>query len=95
MVCIKTSSLLSDAHGIRFSVSRDTIFQRTHTFQGEREWATDFYSRIGSEQDVYLWIQDNRTRWIGANQDFDVVLRKVKTGDFGLAYLVFYHVCRY
>lgn len=80
LVRMKTSPLLSDAHGIRFSVSRDTIFQRTRTFQEDREWAVDFYSRIDSELDVCLQrlgLQD-RTRWIDANQDFDVVLRKVR-----------------
>ena len=77
MVRIETSSLLSDDHGIRFSIFRDTIFQRTRTCQGDREWAADFYSWIGNELDVCLRIQD-KARWIDANQDFDVVLRKVK-----------------
>ncbi len=77
---MKRSPLLPYAHGIRFSVSRDTILQRTCTFQGDREWAADFYSRIEDKLDVclqQLGLQD-QVRRVDANQDFDAVLREVK-----------------
>jgi len=77
---MKTSPLLPDIRGIRLSVSRDTILQRTHTFQGDREWAADFYSRIEGKLDEciqQLGLQD-RVRWIDANRDFEVILRNVR-----------------
>lgn len=77
---MKTSPLLSDVYGIRFSVSWDTIFRRTSTFRGDREWAADFYSKIEGKLDMCLHRLglESRVRWIDANQDFDAVLRQVR-----------------
>ena len=45
---MKKSPLIDSAVGIYLDIPKDLIFQRTKTFQQDREWAADFYSKINS-----------------------------------------------
>ncbi len=77
MMC---SPLISNAYGIRLSVSREIIFNRTKTFKDDPGWAADFYTKIDGCLDVCLtklnlW---ERSVCINADRDFDAVIKEVK-----------------
>jgi len=75
-----SSPLLSNAYGIRLSVSPETIFSRTETFRDNRSWAADFYSKIDGCLDfclTQLGLQE-RSISINADKDFSTVIKEVK-----------------
>lgn len=77
---MKESQLLSNAHGIRLTIPPEVIFARTKTFQDNRAWAADFYTKIDNSLDsclVKLGLQD-RCVCINAAQEFSAVMKEVK-----------------
>lgn len=76
---MRTSPFISSAYGIRFRISKETIYQRTVTFQGDRKWASDFYSQIDGVLDKCLNMLDlqERTLVLDAEDTLDNVTRKV------------------
>lgn len=77
---MKTSPLLERAHGIWLRVSPENIFARTKTFNQDRTWAAEFYTKIDGVtarclQELGL---ENKVVEIDANGNFDSVVDNVK-----------------
>ncbi len=77
---MKESPLLSGAYGIRFCVSRESILERTKTFQENKYWAADFYKKIDDNLDesiIRLGLE-RRSITINSDRPFEDVLLDVK-----------------
>ena len=77
---MKKSPLLNSAVGIYLDIPREVIFERTKTFQNDRDWAADFYSKINSllPQCIEMLGLTERVFKMSATENFDVVLSKVR-----------------
>ncbi|MBD5469455.1 MAG: hypothetical protein HDR21_15120 [Lachnospiraceae bacterium] len=78
--CMIKSPLISNARGIRLQISPEVILERTKTFQQNRDWAVDFYTKIDNVLDTclkQLGLQD-RCVFINANQSLEAVIEEVK-----------------
>lgn len=77
---MKESPLIPNAYGIRLTIPSEVIFARTKTFQDNRTWAADFYTKIDNCLDsclVQLGLQ-NKCVHIDATQEFNIVMKEVK-----------------
>lgn len=77
---IKKSPLLEKAQGIWLRVSPKNIFERTKTFEQNRSWAADFYSKIdgATANCLKLLGLENKVVVLDANREFDSVVSDVK-----------------
>ena len=78
---MKKSPLIDSIMGIYLDIPREIIFQRTKTFQADREWAADFYSKINGylPQCIEKIGLSDRTIHLRATGTFEEVLMEVKT----------------
>lgn len=77
---MKESPLLSRAYGIRFCVSRESIMERTKTFQKNKYWAADFYKKIDDNLDesIKRLGLERRSMTINSDRPFEEVFLDVK-----------------
>lgn len=77
---MKESPLISCTYGIRLYISPQTIADRTETFENNKMWAVDFYTKIDENLDFcieQLGLQ-KRSIWINADQELATVITEVK-----------------
>ena len=78
---MKTSPLIQEAHGIWLHIPAEVIFQRTKTFENDRAWAADFYTKIENNLQYCLkelGLQD-RIISIDSNRELTSVIEDVKS----------------
>jgi len=76
---IKTSPLLNSSLGIWLQVSRENIYARTQTFNDNRSWAADFYSKIDFKiADCFKILNLANHIIVDANGELNTVINDVK-----------------